>query len=391
MTAREIASRAAGVARDIRGRGNQLCFEYAGVSLAYGSDESATGEWISRFFDGYFLPADAGHVDAAVYSTADPALFGALQELVPGESAVGKRDYAEMPFTDSVALVRRVADKVRAGEDVFLLMFTDSRTIVLVTSGNVEVRREEGMQVLRALGKWLLLEQGWIPMHSACVAKNGRTVCIAGGKASGKTSTLVNLLARNGCDLVAVDKFLIRDAGARLEVCGIPGKIGIRVGTAIVQPRVLTWLTEATAPFFPHISPQDVAHIAATSTPAQLRTRGEKIHLTPAELAELFGGSITPTGPLGLLLAPVFDLSLEDTRLVRTEPEEAIRLLTECYVSLLSKWEGFLLHFFDLSDALLEQRLAAALGRHLSQLPSFEVHQNHRTNERTAELVEGLL
>ena len=247
------------------------------------------------------------------------------------------------------------------------------------------------MQILRALNKWLLLEQGWIPMHSACAAKNGRTICVAGGKASGKTSTLLNLLARNGCDLVAVDKFLIRDGGFHLEICGIPGKIGIRVGTAIAQPQVLTWLTEETTPFFPNISPHDVQRIAATSTPEQLRTRDEKIHLTPAELAALFGGSITPIAPLGLLLAPVFDLSLDDTRLVRAGPEEAIRLLTECYVSLRSKWEGFLLHFFDLTDALLEERLAAALGRHMPDVASYEVHQNHRTNERTAELVAGLL
>jgi hypothetical protein len=247
------------------------------------------------------------------------------------------------------------------------------------------------MQLLRALDKWLLLEQGWIPMHAACAAKDGRTICIAGGKASGKTSTLLNLLARNGCDLLAVDKFLIRDGGSHLEVCGIPGKIGIRVGTAIVQPQVLTWLTAATAPFFPNISAHDVQHIAATSTPEQLRTRGEKIHLTPAELAALFGVAVTPTAPLGLVLSPVYDPSLADTRLVPAGPEESIRMLTECYVSLLSKWEGFLLHFFDLSDALLEERLAAALGRHLPDVASYEVHQSHRTNERTAELVAGLL
>jgi hypothetical protein len=35
--------------------------------------------------------------------------------------------------------------------------------------------------------------------------------------------------------------------------------------------------------------------------------------------------------------------------------------------------------------------LAAALGRHLPDVASYEVHQNHRTNERTAELVAGLL
>jgi hypothetical protein len=391
MTPGEIASRAAKVVWDIRRQGHQWCFEYAGVSTAYGSDEGATGEWLSRFFDGYFVPAGAGTVDAAVYSTADPELFASLQELAPGPPVVGRYGYAEIPFTDPVALIRKETGKARPREDVFLLLFTEDRTIVLVTSGNLEVRREEGMQTLRALNKWLLLEQGWIPMHSACAAKNGRTICVTGRKGWGKTSTLLNLMARNGCDLVAVDKFLIRERGAGLEVCGIPGKIGIRVGTAVVQPRVLTWLTEATAPFFPNISTQDVQHIAATNTPAQLRTRGEKIHMTPAELAALFRGSITPTAPLGLVLIPVFDLSLEDTRLVRAEREEAIGLLTECYVSLLSKGEGFLLHFFDLSDALLEERLAAMLGRHLPEVATYEVHQSHRTNERTAELVEGLL
>ena len=391
MTPGEIASRAEQIARDIRARGDLVRFEYAGVSIAYGSDDGATAPWISRFLEGYFVPAGAGDADAAVYSSADPALFASLQELVPWQPAAGKYDSSEIPFTASVALVRKGAGKVRPRDDVFLLLFPATRTIVVVTSGSPEVRREEGMQILRALGKWLLLEQGWIPLHSACAAKNGRTICVTGGKGSGKTSTLLNLLARNGCDLVAVDKFLVREAGSRLEVCGIPGKIGIRVGTAMAQPKVLSWLTDATAPFFPNISPQEVGHIAATNTPEQLRTRDEKIHLTPAEVTALFGGSITPIAPLGLVLIPVFDLSLADSRLVRAEPEEAIGLLMECYVGLLSKGEGFLLHFFDLSDALLEQRLTTLLRTHLPEVAAYSVHQNHRTNERTAELVADLL
>jgi hypothetical protein len=228
-------------------------------------------------------------------------------------------------------------------------------------------------------------------MHSACAAKNGTTICVAGGKAAGKTSTLLNLLARNGCDLVAVDKFLIRDGGSGLEVCGIPGKIGIRVGSAIVQPLVLDWLAAEEPHFFPHLTPDEVGHIAATNTPAQLRTRPEKIHMTPGELAALFGGAITRTAPLGLLLIPVFELDAEESRLVPAGPEQAIGLLMSCYVSLLSKWEGFLQHFFDLDDALLEQRLAALLDKHLPGVPAFELHQSHRTNEQTADLVARLL
>jgi hypothetical protein len=345
-----------------------------------------------QFFEGYLVPSsDATQADITVSSTGDPALFASLQELAPEQPAAGKRDYVEIPLTGSVTLIRREAEKVRPREDVFLLLFEQVRKIVLVTSGNSEVRREEGMQTVRAAIKWLLLERGWLPMHSACAAKNGRSICVSGPKASGKTSTLLNLLARNGCDLLAVDKFLIRDGGDRIEVTGIPGKIGIRVGSAIAQPQVLDWIAEAVDPFFPHLSAKEVQYIAATNTPEQLRTRPEKIHLTPAELAALFGGSITPAAPLGLLLIPAFDLDVDESLLAPLAPEQAIAMLANCYVSLLEKGEGFLLHFFGLSDAALEERLAALLAKHLPEVAAFEVRQNHLTNEHTAELVAGLL
>ena len=391
MTPDEIAARAEEVAADLRSRGHCLHLDHAGASTAYRSDEVDTGEWIRQLFDGYFVPSDAAQADATLYSSADAGLYTSLQGLTPQRPAGGKYDYAEIPFTDSVVLIRKEAGKVTPREDVFLLLFVETRSILLVTSGNLEVRREEGMQILRALHKWLLLERGWIPMHSACAANNGRTICITGLKAAGKTSTLLNLLARNGCDLLAVDKFLLRDAGSHLEVCGIPGKIGVRVGSAVAQPRVLDWLSESTDSFFPHMSREEVEEIAATNTPEQLRTRGEKIHLTPAELARLFGRTITLTAPLGLVLIPVYDPHLEHSRLVPAGPDEVLGLLRKCYVSLQSKSEGFLLHLFDLSDAVLEARLTRMLTDHLPEVPSAEIHQSHRTNEQTAELVAGLL
>jgi hypothetical protein len=385
----EVVSRAAEAVADIRRHGDHVCFEYAGVCVAYHSDESTTSDWLTRFFEGYLVPTGAGEGDVDLYSTEDPVLFASLQRWAAQFPAADEDESADVPVTDSVILVRRKVGK--SGHEALLLLFTQERRIVLVSSGDLAARREEGMQVLRAVSKWLLLERGWIPMHAACVAKDGRVICVAGPKASGKTSTMLNLLVRNDCDLVAVDKFLIRDDGDRLEVCGVPGKIGIRVGSAIEHPRLLDWLARAEASFFPHISAEDVRHIAATNTPEQLRNRKEKIHLLPAELTALFRRSITPTAPLELILIPAFDLEVEDTRLVRVEPAQALSTLTTSYVGLRSKGEDFLLHFFDLSDALLQERLAALLARHLPEVPAYEVHQNHRTNEQTAKLVEDLL
>jgi hypothetical protein len=391
MRTDEIASRAEQVTADIRARGAHVGLRYADVVTGYCSDEDPSADWIRQFFEGYLTECDARTADATVYSSGDPALFAALQDLAPGELAAGRRGYEEVPLTGSVTVIRTEADKVTPPEDVFLVLFPRQRAILLVTSGHPEVRREEGMQILRAVSKWLLLDRGWIPMHSACAARYGRTICVTGLKAAGKTSTLLNLLARNGCDLLAVDKFLLRDGGSHLEVRGIPGKIGIRVGSAIVQPRVLDWLGDPGPHFFPHLGLDEVRSIAATRTPAELRTRKEKIHMTPAELSGLFGRSITPSAPLGLVLIPVFDLHAEAARLVAVEPEQVIRLLTTCYVGLLSKGEGYLRHLFPLDDALFQARLATLLGTYLPGVPSWELHQNHRTNEQAAELVAGLL
>jgi hypothetical protein len=90
-------------------------------------------------------------------------------------------------------------------------------------------------------------------------------------------------------------------------------------------------------------------------------------------------------------LIPIFDPAIEKARLVRTDPAEAVSGLMQCYASILGKGEGYLLHFFDLSDALIEERLAVLLGSRLPEVATYEVHQNHRTNEQTARLVAGIL
>src|SRR3712207_5804268 len=136
----ELVARAEHAMAGIRSRGSRLRLEYAGVSTAYCSDEDVTGGWIERFLEGYFVPADGEGADVVVHSTADPVLFAELQDLAPGRSVPGKHGYAETILADSVAVVRKTADKVSPPETVHLMLFGHDRTVLLVTSGNVEVR-----------------------------------------------------------------------------------------------------------------------------------------------------------------------------------------------------------------------------------------------------------
>ena len=135
----------------------------------------------------------------------------------------------------------------------------------------------------------------------------------------------------------------------------------------------------------------EVRRIAASNSPEQLTTRDEKIHLIPAELAALFGRSITPTAPLRYLLIPVFDVKATEARLAVAERQQAIEVLTTSYAHLLGKGEGFLRHLFDVDEALLEERLGQLLRTHVPNVTACVLHQGHRTNEQAAELVAGLL
>lgn len=386
-----IETAARQVIRDLEARGEYTCFEYAGVCTGYYSKAPEVSVWLQRFFGAYFPTSAELSVNATLYNTRDVVLFAILQMIVERQSSLAKNAYVDIPLTDTLTLIYKQATKVTPVEDVYYLLFKEERKIVLVTTGNLEVVQEESMQTLRALMKWLLIEQGWLPMHAACAAKHGRVICISGGKAAGKTSTLLNLMAKNGCDLVAIDKFLMHDAGTHVEVCGVPGKCGIRVGSAIGHPQMLSWLTEQARPFFPHIGVEEVQRIAATNTPEQLSKRKEKISLLASELTDLFATSITPLARLGLFLFPVFDLSIEQSQLLPYDRERAMDALMESYAGLLSKGEDFLLHFFDLSDEILKKRLAALLSKHLPPVPVYALHQNHQTNDHSAQLLAELV
>ena len=105
----------------------------------------------------------------------------------------------------------------------------------------------------------------------------------------------------------------------------------------------------------------------------------------------VFGTSITPTAPLGFLLIPVFDLGVDDARLVPAAAEQARRMMAECYAGLMSKGEGFLLHFFDLSDAVLRTAWKACSADICPAPGRASLHQNHTTNEQAARLVANVV
>jgi hypothetical protein len=373
-------------------KGNYIRFDFGETHVGYYCDDADSAQWLCHFFARYFIPTTKLSAQAFVYSTCDPTLWALLQTCSSHIPSTSREEYRDITLNPRSILIHKRSKAASAPEEVYYYLFKPERKLLIVSSGNPQVRRAQALETVRALMKMLLIEKGWLPFHAACCTKNGQGICIVGDKLAGKTSTLINLLAKNGFHIVAIDKCLFYDAGTQLLACGLPGKVGIRPGTLLCHPPLLHWLEKNSDSFFPHMSVEQIYKIAATTSAEEISTRKEKIQLLPSELAALFGVSIEARTALNLFLIPIFEPRLRTSSLAPLgEESHSVALLMESYLSLSRKGEHFLQHFFNINDALLKERLASLLTRFLPDIPIYELYQNGNTNNHSAMLIADVV
>ncbi len=257
--------------------------------------------------------------------------------------------------------------------------------------GALTDRQKTVKRSLRNMMKLLFMEKGWLPFHSAACIWNDTGICILGGKFAGKTSTLVNLLARPGARLVSNDNLFLRDGGTFLEGCGFPNKAGLRIGALAAYPRLVDWIETTTESFYPQIDAETFRDIVATTPVDELGSRSEKIVLLSTELAEGFDVPIEHVAAIEVFLVVQFDPSLEQSRLVPvTDPQQISQYLAASFRSLGTEKQDFLQDFFDFDGQHGASCLRRAAGEVRLESGGLELHQNAHTNEHSAELVEKL-
>jgi hypothetical protein len=389
ITARDVQQMFA----DVAGTGLYGCFEYQGVSLGLGTDDAALLDWFSGFFSGYFTVTTSDRTDAVVYSTQDRAVFERLKEQATAHGRPRSDDEIEYDVDDQNRVVysrkaeRKTGDVV---ESCFVLS-RPGRRVLVACPGAPEERRDTVKRSLRNTMKLLFMEKGWVPFHSAACVWNDTGICILGGKFAGKTSTLVNLLARTGAKLVTNDNLFLRDAGSRLEGCGFPNKAGLRIGALAAYPRLMEWVATTTDSFYRQIDARTVREILATTPADELGRRPERIVLLSTELAEQFGVPIEHVADIRVFLVVHFDPALEQSRLVPLTDRQQIRdALEPSFRSLRKEKQDFLQGFFDLDDGAVQGTFDAMLDKFASRVTVLELHQGARTNEHSAELVQEL-
>ncbi len=376
---------------DVGATGTYGCFEYQGVSLGLGTDDAALLDWFSGFFSGYFTVTTSDRTDAAVYSSQDRAVFDRLKEQATAHGRPRSDDEIEYDVDDQNRLVYSCKAERKTGDVVesCFVLSRPGRRVLVACPGAPEDRRDTVKRSLRNTMKLLFMEKGWIPFHSAACVWNDTGICILGSKFAGKTSTLVNLLARPGAKLVTNDNLFLRDAGSRLEGCGFPNKAGLRIGALAAYPRLMEWVETTTDSFYRQIDVQSVRDILATTPADELGSRPERIVLLSTELAEQFDVPIEHVADIRLFLVVHFDPSLERSRLVPLTDRQQIRdALEPSFRSLRKEKQDFLQGFFELDDRAVQDTFEAMLDKFASRVSVMELHQGPGTNEHSAELVQ---
>ena len=376
---------------DVADAGTYGCFEYQGIAVGLYSDEAVLLDLFRAYFGGYFTVTTSTRTDAAVYSSQDPAVFDRLKEWATSRGRPRSEDETEYAVDEQHRIIyRREVDeaKGRMGEMCFVLS-ERGRNVLVSSPGTFKNRQKTVKRSLRNLMKLLLMDKGWLPLHSAACILNDVGICILGGKFAGKTSTLVNLLTRPGARFVSNDNLFVRDGGTSLEGCGFPNNAGLRIGTLSAHPGLLDRIETTTGSFHPRIAAETLRDIVATTPADELGTRPEKIVLLSTELADHLDVPIEHVTPIDLFLVVQFDPSLEQSRLTPvTDPRQISEQLAANFRSLSKEKHGFLQDFFDFDDDTVRAAFDALLEKFASTVAVVELHQNASTNEHSAELVE---
>jgi hypothetical protein len=381
------------VLADSAAGGTYGCFQYRGISVGLHSDDAALLDWFAAFFGGYFTVTTSDRCDAVVHSSQDRALFERLKAQATSRGRARTPDESEYVVDPEHRIVhtREVdPEKGRTEENCFVLA-QPGRRVLVCSPGGLEDRRKTVKRSLRNLMKLLLMEQGWLPFHSAACVWNDTGICILGSKYAGKTSTLLNLLTRPGARLVTNDNLFLRDGGACVEGCGFPNKAGLRIGVLAAYPRLVDWIERTTDSFYPQIDAATFHRILATTPPDELGGRSEKIVLLPTELADQLDVPIEHVTPVHLFLVVRFDPALPQSLLTPVrDPQQIRELLTPTFRVLDKEKQDFLQDFFDFDDASVQVAFDALLDTIAAHAAVQELGQNASTNEHSAELVGEL-
>jgi hypothetical protein len=176
------------------------------------------------------------------------------------------------------------------------------------------------MRVVREYFHNHALQRGHLVLHAAAVVYRGKSVLIAGRKGSGKTTTMLRLLAEPETAFLSNDRVLV-EAGRTPQAIGVPTVIALRGGTLKLMPQIAMRLASI-GDFRAHGSQR------AAGEPMPPVVAADATRINAQQLCEVVDRPSVPSAPLAGVIA--LDESAGWTGEVRRlDGAAAARMLTE--------------------------------------------------------------
>jgi len=292
----------------------RIGLRYETLTIEVGADEGATLAWLLEFLAPAFqaVPSEPGAADHLVLFETAPARYAKLRDVLASASP-GTFD----GFTYDGRFSRHpgwVADDGRIWvrderHDTFYGVDDGARSVFVVAGSRGPHPRVALMRVVRELATIALQRSARLAVHGAAFVHDARGVLLCGPKRSGKTSLLIHAL-RCGGVFISNDRLFV-STQAPVTARSMPTIVMLRHDTLdMFGP-----LKEAyeSARFDRGRSIAECAPGIARPEPRAARG-SHRPGISPAQFCRLLGVAMQPAAPIGMMLFPRVDGSVDGMR-----------------------------------------------------------------------------
>lgn len=245
---------------------------------------------------------------------------------------------------------------------------------VALLNGSTAWRDQQLLRSVRHLLRWRAYAAGDLFLHGGLVRHEGRGILVAGGKRSGKTSTILSTLLHGRAEFVSNDDVTLADPDGAPVGYGWPRTVNIRTDVLLAlarrAPDVRRLLSAGRHPTngYPgrHKAEESVTAEDGTTLPSSVWIRC-------AELATAFGCRLAPASAVDAVVFPRFDAGAGAGRVRRLDGPRARTALLSTVEPEATKYDPFLAAWFPGSAV---ERRRALVDRLLATVPCFELVQD---------------
>lgn len=214
---------------------------------------------------------------------------------------------------------------------------------------------------------------GYLGVHSSCVEQDGSGILFIGGRNSGKTNCMLNLMD-SGYNSVTNDKIALKNFDDYFVGYGIAQSVSIRLSPSFcMNPKNKKYVELATSRGI-EIKPLNMLD-------------GNNMVINENELAAINGVKQVHDCKISSIIKPIYDPGISKLRLEKMDSKTTISLMREQYLPLVHDTTDFFRTIDSNYNNLYDYSKLLTI---VENIPCYKCYQNERTTEEFVDKIRKL-